>query len=104
MSTHDLCELEAVSSAPPAIRLIPPEPAVIRRVVRPWRLPAAWCRWPPVRAMTAACTPRNLLRRYGLPPSPGMVPTERRGIAQAIERVLAGIPELRRPVPDLAKL
>jgi Asp-tRNA(Asn)/Glu-tRNA(Gln) amidotransferase A subunit family amidase len=26
------------------------------------------------------------------------------GIAQAIERVLAGIPELRRPVPDLAKL
>jgi Asp-tRNA(Asn)/Glu-tRNA(Gln) amidotransferase A subunit family amidase len=26
------------------------------------------------------------------------------GIAQSIERVLAGIPELRRPVPDLAKL
>ena len=26
------------------------------------------------------------------------------GIAQAIEQVLEGIPELRRPVPDLAKL
>jgi amidase len=26
------------------------------------------------------------------------------GIAQAIERLLAGIPELKRPVPDLAKL